>query len=69
VELEVTLAGHAPRGGVPFPGEVRVGAPQAEVEVGLRWKAVEVNGEVDPALFVLSPPAGARVVELPGDRP
>jgi len=40
------------------------------VKIGLHWKEVEVNGEVDPALFRLEPPAGARVVELEeGDAP
>jgi hypothetical protein len=69
VELEATLSGHQPRGGAPFPGEVQVKAPLAQLELGLRWKSVEVNGVVEASLFTLAPPAGARVVELPPDPP
>jgi len=67
VTMEAVLSGHRDRAGAPFPEALRVAAPQAQLELGLRWKSVEVNGPVDRSLFTLAPPAGARVVDLPGD--
>jgi hypothetical protein len=64
VGLEVTLTGHQRRGGVLLPGRVAARAPAARLALSLRWKSVEVNGPVDPGLFRLEPPAGARVVDL-----
>jgi hypothetical protein len=69
VGLEVELSGHRPRGGVALPTEVKAGAPGARLALSLRWKEVEVNGPLDPALFRLDPPEGARIVDLePGPR-
>ena len=66
----VTFVSHRYRGGARFPTEVDLRSSSPKVKIGLHWKEVEVNGEVDPALFRLEPPAGARVVELEeGDAP
>lgn len=64
VGLEVALAGHRPRGEAVLPTEVTARAPGAGLSLSLRWKAVEVNGPLDPALFRLTPPEGARLVDL-----
>jgi hypothetical protein len=60
----VTFDGHRSRGGARFPTEVELRSTSPKVKLGLHWKEVEVNGEVEPALFRLEPPAGARVVDL-----
>lgn len=69
VGLEVTLTGHRLHGGVPLPGEVAARAPGARVALRLRWTSVEVNRPVEPGLFRLAPPDGARVVDLPPAAP
>ena len=46
--------------------DVRLDAPLARARVQVSWKGdVEVNGDARPELFRLTPPAGAKVVELP----
>jgi hypothetical protein len=52
------------RSGVRFPDELKADAPAGRSHVELTWRDVEVNGQVDPALFHMDPPRGARVVEL-----
>jgi hypothetical protein len=64
VGLEVELSGHRPRGGAVLPTEVTARAPGARLALSLRWKEVEANGPVDPSLFGLVPPEGARIVDL-----
>jgi hypothetical protein len=64
VELEAVLEGHRLRSGVPMPARVTLRAPAAQVSLSLRWKDQAVNAPLDPALFRLEPPAGARVVDL-----
>jgi hypothetical protein len=55
---------HRYRAGVRFPTDVQLRSSSPRVRVDLHWREVEVNGEVDPALFDMLPPAGARVVDL-----
>ncbi len=53
------------RAGVRFPTELRLDAPVGKSRIELTWRQdLEVNGNVEPALFQLSPPKGARVVDL-----
>jgi len=66
-EVDVTFRGLHQAGGVPFPD--RVEARLAGGAFTLRWRDVDVNGPVDPALFRLEPPRGARVVDLDGLAP
>lgn len=55
----------AERGGIPFPGEVRLDAPASGSRLQLNWReGVEVNGALDRALFHLEPPPGVRVEEV-----
>jgi hypothetical protein len=50
---------------VRFPGEVTVRASAPAVRVELAWKEPDVAGKpLDPALFRMQPPSGAKVVEL-----
>ncbi len=65
------LAFDSPReaGALRFPGEVALRAEAPRVRLELRWRDVEVNGALDPALFRLEPPRGARVVELDAGGP
>lgn len=60
------LAFDAPRaaGAVRFPGEVSLRAEAPRTRLELRWRDAEVNAALDPALFRLKPPAGARLVDL-----
>jgi hypothetical protein len=52
------------KGGVVFPGEVKLIAEAAETELRLRYSDVSLNGPPDLTLFELAPPEGARVVEV-----
>lgn len=64
VSREVELLGHRPLGGAWLPAQVVARAPQEGLTLTLRWRAVEVNQPLDPALFRLATPEGARVVDL-----
>ncbi|MFT3914018.1 MAG: DUF4292 domain-containing protein [Anaeromyxobacteraceae bacterium] len=57
------------RAGARLPTDLELCATSPKVKLGLHWKDLEVNGELDPALFRLEPPPGARVVELDGSAP
>ncbi len=61
--FEVSFSERAPVEGVPFPQSVTLASDHG-VRVELEWKDAEVNRTLDPALFRLEPPRGARVVEL-----
>jgi hypothetical protein len=52
------------RAGARFPDETRLLAESPRVRLDLAWSDVEVNGALDPALFRIEPPKGARIVEL-----
>jgi hypothetical protein len=67
--LEAGLSGHRLRGGLPMPTEVTLRAPHAGLSLDLRWKELEVNARLDPKLFRLEAPAGAKVMELEGPIP
>jgi hypothetical protein len=56
-------------GTVRFPREVRLDAPSARSRVELRWRDLEVDPSLDPAVFRLEAPRGARVVDLPPGAP
>lgn len=62
--VEVAFGARAPVDGVPFPDSATLSAPDRGVRVALEWKSPKVNRPVDPALFRLEPPRGARVVDL-----
>lgn len=47
-----------------FPKEVKLIAAVAETELRMRYSDVTLNGPPDLTLFELSPPEGARVVEV-----
>jgi hypothetical protein len=62
------------REGTRFPTDVTLEAKSLDVKLALHWREVEVNGALDPGLFALAPPQGARVVDLdaepaPGSAP
>ncbi|HZZ85357.1 MAG TPA: DUF4292 domain-containing protein [Anaeromyxobacteraceae bacterium] len=62
-DLELNLRRH--RAGVVFPHELKLVAPSARSTVELTWgDDLVVNGRIDPRLFEIKAPAGARVVEL-----
>jgi hypothetical protein len=60
----VKLGDRALRAGLWFPGSLELRSDPAQVQFALQWTEVEVNGALDPGLFALAPPRGARVVEL-----
>lgn len=61
----IRFAAFATRGAVRFPGEIRVEtAPSPAVTVAWRGEPT-LDGPPRPEAFSLTPPAGARVVDLP----
>lgn len=62
IDAEFSL--HRTRAGRRVPTAITARAPGAGVVLSLRWRELEVDQPVDPALFRLSPPAGVRVVDL-----
>lgn len=50
--------------GARFPRALKLRASSPKVKLDVRWKDATVNGPLDDALFRLSPPRGARVVDL-----
>ena len=69
VSLELDLTGHRPLGGAALPTQLAARAPLQRTALTLRWKSLEVNAPLDPALFRLAPPDGARVVDLDATAP
>ena len=67
--LDAEFSVHRTRAGQRVPTDLAVRAPAAGVAISLHWRDLEVNGAVDPALFRLAPPAGARVVDLDASSP
>lgn len=64
---ELELGARSERGGAWFPGTLHLRSDPAHVRLDLTWTEVEVNGELDPGLFRLEPPRGARVMEVGAD--
>jgi outer membrane biogenesis lipoprotein LolB len=52
------------RGGGRFPMKLDLDAPAGRAHIRLSWRDVEVNGRLEPSLFRLLPPEGARIVDL-----
>ena len=52
------------RSGVRFPSQVKLDAPAGKSRIQLAWRDVQVNPQLDPALFRFEPPRGARIVDL-----
>jgi len=57
------------RGGVRFPNVTELDAATSRSRVELSWRDLEVNGAPDAELFQLSPPPGARVVDVDREPP
>ena len=66
---EVEFSAHRERGGSWFPELVSLASDPAQVQLGLAWKDVEVNGDLDARLFDPPAPKGAREVEVGDDGP
>jgi hypothetical protein len=62
--LDAEFSVHRTSGGARVPTDVAARAPAARVALALHWRERQVNQPVDPALFHLEPPKGARVVDL-----
>ena len=62
--LEADFSKHRLHAGLSLPTEVEARAPVSGVSLALHWKALTVNGPLDPGLFRLDPPRGARIVDL-----
>jgi hypothetical protein len=62
--LDAEFSVHRTHAGQRLPTDVAARAPEARVAFSLHWRELEVNRPIDPSLFRLSPPAGARVVDL-----
>jgi len=52
------------RGDLIFPGRVELIAAQARTKLQLRYQQVKLNGRPDLSLYDLTPPEGAKVVEV-----
>jgi hypothetical protein len=68
-DYDLALGDPRAAGAARFPGEVTLRAEAPRVRLELRWRDVEVNAALDPALFHLEPPGGARVVDLDAGGP
>ncbi|MFO0582768.1 MAG: DUF4292 domain-containing protein [Anaeromyxobacter sp.] len=55
--------------GARLPTDLELRSTSPRVKLSLHWKDLEVNGALDPALFRLEPPPGARIVDLDGSPP
>jgi Domain of unknown function (DUF4292) len=62
--LATTFSVHRSRAGARLPTDTTAREAGAGVSLSLTWRELTVNGAVDPALFRLAPPRGARVVDL-----
>jgi hypothetical protein len=60
----VEFAEHRAHGAAWFPDWFSLRSEAADVRLELRWEQLEVNGALDPALFELRPPKGARIVDV-----
>ena len=67
--LDAEFSVHRTRAGQRLPTDLSARAAEAGVALTLHWRDLEVNRPVDPSLFRLSPPAGARVVDLDSPAP
>jgi len=66
---EIRFSGFAARGAVRFPGSIRVvHLPSPPVTVAWRGEPV-LDGPPRPEAFALTPPPGARVLDLPPGAP
>lgn len=63
-DYDLAFDARRPAGELRFPGEIAIRADAPSTRIELRWKDAEVNAALDPALFRLKPPAGARRIEL-----
>ena len=62
---DLEFGGFRRRGAVRFPRNLELSAPAARLRVELAWKEdLELNGAIEPSLFRLAPPRGARVIDL-----
>jgi len=64
VGLDADFSVHRTRAGARVPTDLSARDPVAKVALTLHWRELTVNGPLDPALFRLSPPAGAQLVDL-----
>jgi hypothetical protein len=67
LDAEFTI--HRTRAGQRVPTDLSARASAAGVALSLHWRELEVNGPIDASLFRLTPPAGARVVDLDAPPP
>jgi len=67
--LDADFSVHRSRGGARVPTDASARAPAAKVALSLHWRELTVNAPLDPALFHLDPPRGARIVDLPPSAP
>jgi outer membrane lipoprotein-sorting protein len=51
-----------------FPRALDLNLPNHKVRLAVAFKQLELNPQLDPERFVLARPAGATLIELPGDR-
>jgi hypothetical protein len=51
-------------GAIDFPRKITLFASSGSATLELRYQELRVNPDLEPALFKLAPPAGAKVIEL-----
>ncbi len=67
--LDAEFSVHRTRAGQRVPTDLVARAPGDGVVLQLHWREIQVNQPVDASLFRLSPPAGARLVDLDAPPP
>jgi hypothetical protein len=63
-EYEVAYGESRAGEGAFLPGDVTLSSARPPVTIELGWVEYSGGGPLDPALFRLDPPAGARVLDL-----
>jgi hypothetical protein len=66
--MSADFSGYAPEpeSGARLPQRIRVRAPRRRLSATLSYREVHVDEEIDPETFLLPPPGGARVIDVPG---
>ena len=60
----VNYADYEPAGSTAFPRTITVSLPSKQTTVRISYKKVEMLPEIDPSLFSLTAPPGAKIVPL-----
>jgi len=64
VNYDLLFEDFQPKGAIDFPHKITLFASSASAVLELRYSEAGVNVDLEPSLFKLAPPEGAKVIEL-----